>query len=313
MQHVNFNCSCSSEDYVVGQLIAFDAQLSEKFTPRGHNKQLPSDSDVVIDEKVIDDAIEFFESLIEEEVNEQEREELKELFGILLSRPVGENNTEEQPLYQDYHTNWEYDQESKEYRNKEIGEILTSTETDLLQLKFMDLFILSLITDTTSMILAEIAIQTWFERVGIKLIRGMSSHYMFGRGGKNLLTTYSIENIKLILQNNKTYLKKFAEEILTGNLSGAQILQRIQMYGEAVTEGYERAKAHSYNVEMPEYPADGMQNCLSKCRCRWILEDDPNDPDYVLGYWKVNPKAEHCKTCLFNQREWNPIRMKKGL
>lgn len=310
----SINCICGNGQYIINQLVAVDENLSKKVVPRGNSQQLPEDTDFRIDEKTIDDAINFFESLIGEELNEEEREALEELFGILLARPIGENPTEETPLYDDYgDSNWEWDYEKKEYRNTETELIITEEIRDGLSIDFIDLYIIGLLASTTSMILGRTTIQTWYKSVTHNILLSTSGQYMFGNGGKNVLSTLSINKIQTIVQNNKTYFKKFGQEILAGELTGAQILQRIQMYGEAVTEGYERAKAHSYNVEMPEYPADGLQDCLSKCRCRWKFEEDPQDPRYVLGYWIVNPKAEHCKACLSNQSEWNPIRVKKGL
>ena len=136
----------------------------------------------------------------------------------------------------------------------------------------------------------------------------MIAQYLLGRGGKNTITAGDLTNINSLIKNQFSFFQKFAEEIRNGELTGAKILQRVRMYGEAATNGYEQAKATSHGITLPEYPGDGQQICLSNCRCHWRLEDDG---DFVDAYWVMNPFAEHCATCLSNSQKWNPLRVQK--
>ena len=163
------------------------------------------------------------------------------------------------------------------------------------------------------MILKNITGLQWIKDTQSNIHKGMSAQYLFGLGGKNKVSMGNSVGLSTRISNQFTYFKKFSEEVWNGELTGAQVMNRIRMYGEASTNGYEAAKAHSHNLEMPEYPADGTQDCLSKCRCHWRYEDDPNNPNYALCYWVVNRRAEHCEACLENSREWNPLRQRKGV
>ena len=78
------------------------------------------------------------------------------------------------------------------------------------------------------------------------------------------------------------------------------------MYMEAGTQAFERGKAKSYNVVLTQYPGDGNQNCLVRCRCHWNITKGAEDDSYVEAFWQLNASAKHCATCLNNAKKWSP-------
>ena len=246
---------------------------------------------------------------------------MHKLLEIYLFDPEDENLL---PLYYDLHgpdrnvnnngstESWVWNYDEHWYYNEYGEKTLYPEDMDETSIEFLDLYIMFFLNISNAMILNEATIQQWYSQSRGYIQDGTLAQYLFGSGGKNTISPFDIKAMKKKVGNQWLFLKKFTEEIVNGELSGAQIMSRIRMYGESTTYGYEEAKAKSHNVVMPEYPADGSQQCHSNCRCRWMLEDDPNSETHVLGTWKINPLAEHCDDCVENARNWDPIRVEKG-
>ena len=287
--------------YVVAKLEEEDPRLSEKLKPRGSGKPISkAPSTIQITEDDIDTAIALFEELLDA------------LLDVLRARPMGDKPTEDEPIYDDIDGDWEWYYDEHRYENVKIeAEIDPETQYENQDL-FLNLVLAFFLDTTSQMILKEITIQQWVGDIRKLIKDSFISQYLFAIGGKNVIDSVDINNLKLLIKSQFSYLQKFAEEIKSGDLTGAKILQRIGMYGEAITHGYEQAKAKSHGIKLPEYPADGNQQCFTNCRCRWVLEDDKKNANYVKATWTLNPNAEHCVTCVNNSRKWNPLRVKKG-
>ena len=135
------------------------------------------------------------------------------------------------------------------------------------------------------------------------------NQYMLGRGGIGQMTQRDWGIVGRQLRDQYHYLDRFAAEIATGELSEAQINARARMYINAAHEAYERAKCEAYGMPpLPAYPADGQTQCLSNCRCEWVV-DELRIMGVLIGWdamWKLNP-AEHCPDCLANAALWDPL------
>ena len=112
-----------------------------------------------------------------------------------------------------------------------------------------------------------------------------------------------LDALSEIIKDQFGYLQKFGEEVRAGNLSASQITARSELYMEASTRAHEQAKAASFDITLPEYPADGNQICKARCRCRWEINEKK---DVIEAYWLLNVAAQHCDTCLSNAAKWAP-------
>ena len=306
--HSPGTCTCCDFSYYDASALYIESQLEDlddeklkgKLTPRGANRSVSSEPDAVeIDEAEIDAAIELFEDL------------MTDLADLLYALPVGVKPTDGDELFEDLSGDWEWYYEEYYYHETEAETEIDEAEKDRLSLGFIDFYLDLLLESTASLILEEITIQSWVKTTRARIRNSTVAEYLLGIGGKNVVDISDIDALKALIKAQWTYFQKFAEEIKSGELSGARILQRIGMYGEAITHGYEQAKAKSHGIVLPEYPADGNQQCFMNCRCHWELKDDTNDGNYVLATWKLNPSAEHCTSCVDNSRTWNPLRVKK--
>lgn len=85
---------------------------------------------------------------------------------------------------------------------------------------------------------------------------------------------------------------------------------RAAMYAGSIVTPY--WKGRTKVLPLPAMPAEGTQ-CLSRCRCSWeIVEVDADTGDYDC-YWRVNPRAESCQTCLERAARWSPVQIRGGV
>ena len=308
--HEPGTCECcdfthylETASYIESQLEDLEEEhFTEKLTPKGDDRSLSKQpGSVELEEDKVDVALELFVGLMEDFIH------------LMNALPVGTKPTGGDTLYEDLEGDWEWDYDQYHFYETEEEITLNEEMRNELSLIFLDSFLENfMINLTIDLILQKITIQKWVKDTRDNIRNATAAQYMLGIGGKNVLDKTDIRDLKTLVRAQWGFLQKFGEEIKNGELSGAKILQRAGMYGEAITHGYEQAKAKSHAIKLPEYPADGNQQCFSNCRCHWRLIDDSSDTNYVLATWTLNPRAEHCTTCVSNARTWNPLRVKKS-
>ena len=106
-----------------------------------------------------------------------------------------------------------------------------------------------------------------------------------------------------LLSNQYRYLDNFAQEIANGTLTEAQIGARSGLYVDSATQAFERAKAASRFLVLPNYPGDGTSLCMANDKCTWVIQEFDNRWE---AYWTLSP-AEHCQVCLDRATLWNPL------
>lgn len=149
----------------------------------------------------------------------------------------------------------------------------------------------------------EWTINQWHTDFRIHLKQTYVAQYMAARGGKTAMTAVDWQNITDSLNKQYAWMDKFASDLAAGNLSEAQIAQRMQLYFESSTAMHEQGKASSRNLRLPQHPADGSTQCRTNCKCEWVIREHE---DHWSCTWKLNP-AEHCDDCLRNAARWNPL------
>lgn len=220
-------------------------------------------------------------------------------------------------------SDWEWNQRSKTYRNTETGYRLTQRR--LLALR--DELTAKLLADNEramgliaargvdeladGLVDGSMTVQRWLLDMRDAVKNGFLSQYMLAKGGKNNMTFADYGRIGRMLapDGQYRYLQGFAEQIAAGELSAAQIRARSRLYINATVQAYERGKAAAYGMpNLPEYPADGSQQCRANCRCSWsIAEFD----DRWECTWVVDTAAESCEDCVENGRRWAPLVINK--
>lgn len=112
-----------------------------------------------------------------------------------------------------------------------------------------------------------------------------------------------------LLDKQFQFLEAFALDIdAHPEWSASNIGARAFLYAKASTVAYELATVRDIvgagMVDLPEYPADGDQICLSRCLCHWRVVIRGRR---AFCWWELDPSAEHCESCLENANMWNPL------
>ena len=203
---------------------------------------------------------------------------------------------------------WVWNQLTKRYRNSKTKKTITSNTVLRLRDDFVDeMRDFSKLTD--DLVNSRITVQEWVFEMRKRVRNVNSAQYMLARGGRNAMFQTDLDALSEIIKEQYDFLQQFGEEVRAGNLSASQITARSELYMESTTRSHEQAKAASFDIELPEYPADGNQICKARCRCRWEIDEKK---DYIEAYWMLNVAAKHCDTCLSNAAKWAPYTIQKG-
>ncbi|MDE0398875.1 MAG: hypothetical protein OXL96_13855 [Candidatus Poribacteria bacterium] len=203
---------------------------------------------------------------------------------------------------------WVWNQLTKRYRNSKTKKTVTSNTLLRLRDDFIDLSReFSDLTD--NLVNSRITVQEWLLEMRKRVRDAHNAGYMLARGGRNAMFQTDLDTLSEHIKEQFNYLQKFGEEVRAGDLSAKQITARSEMYIESSKSSHERAKAASFDIELPEYPADGSQICRSRCKCRWEIDEKK---DTIEAYWLLNVAAKHCDSCLANAAKWAPYTIQKG-
>lgn len=92
----------------------------------------------------------------------------------------------------------------------------------------------------------KISLSTWEETTAIALKNLHIQSYLLGRGGKNAMEQRDYGLIGQRLRNEYQYLRRFAEEIRTKGISKAEFFRRLDLYSNAGSGLYEKARTEGH-------------------------------------------------------------------
>ena len=202
--------------------------------------------------------------------------------------------------------NWEWNDRTKRFRNLVTG----ANITDIRRIELRDAYIQKQLPAIRRLVNqlgnGEITVQEYLLSIRRHIKKTYLGEWLLGKGGVNAMTANDVRLVGIHVHRQYEFLQNFVEQIRNGELSVAQIRSRTEMYIHSATQAYERGQASSYDVDLPEYPGDGNQLCLSRCKCRWeIVRTDTE----IQAHWLVNIAVEHCESCRNNTAKWNPLRI----
>ncbi len=154
-----------------------------------------------------------------------------------------------------------------------------------------------------------ITLDSWLIRMRGEIQRIFRAQYRLGFG---LLDQKGISELAPLLQQQFQFLNRFALEIADNpDWTAEHIGARAFQYFGASVQAYEVANVRSRlggvgSISLPEMPADGDQDCLSRCLCGWrvVLNEAFTQASCT---WVLDAEAEHCDSCLENSVKWNPL------
>ena len=263
----------------------------QEITPNGSNQPLP-DLPATLTFNSYD------ANLVREEWNAFYR-----LYDDLLAASVADFGVSGDAFPTALGSNWEWNQTTKRYRDMNTGRIITSNS----RIGFRDDLIEKHLPEVRRLARGlrdgKVSVQGFVSRMRRIIKNSYLEQWALSRGGINAMTSNDLITLSLHTQRQHEFLQRFAEQISEGELSYPQIRNRSEMYVHSSTQSAERGKASSFNIDLPEYPGDGNQICISRCKCRWEIVDDDT---LLVAYWLLNFAAEHCESCRINAAQWKP-------
>ena len=272
-----------------------DGERAATISPDGSEQPLPAvPSDFEVTAVFLESAIESFEDVLSDYKN------------LLNAKVTGMSQTDAIETVKK--GDWVWNQLTKRYRNSKTKKTITSNTVLQLRDDFVDLKRdFSKLTD--DLVNSRLTVQEWVFEMRKHVRDVNAAQYMLARGGRNAMFQTDLDALSEIIKEQYDFLQQFGEEVRAGNLSASQITARSELYMETSTRAHEQAKAASFDIELPEYPADGNQICQARCRCRWEIKETK---DTIEAYWLLNVAAQHCDTCLSNAAKWAPYTIQKG-
>ena len=277
---------------VCGPVFVNDGNRAATISPDGSEDPLPVvPTDFEVTAVFLESAIESFEDALSEEKN------------LLNARVTGMTQTDAIETVKK--GDWVWNQLTKRYRNSKTKKTVTSNTVGQLRDDYVDVMRdFSQLTD--DLVNSRITVQEWVLEMRKRVRDVNAAEYMLARGGRNAMFQTDLDALSDIIKEQFGYLQKFGEEVRAGNLSASQITARSELYMESATRAHEQAKAASFDIELPQYPADGNQICKARCRCRWEIKEKK---DTIEAFWRLNVAAKHCDTCLSNAAKWAPYKI----
>lgn len=153
----------------------------------------------------------------------------------------------------------------------------------------------------------DIRLSDWVLQMRQEVKTSYIEQYLLGIGGRNNMTPSDWGRLGNALRNQYGYLQGFADDLMNRQppLTLAQIKARMRQYINGSTAMYERARAKAQGAPaLPEYPADGSQDCRSNCKCHWRIEETETE---WRAFWELEGGADHCDSCLSNNAKWYPL------
>ena len=199
--------------------------------------------------------------------------------------------------------NWEWNDNTKRFRNLVTGSSITDNRRVQLREEYIQKQLPAIRRLVVQLQEGEITVQEYLLAIRRHIKKSYLGEWLLGKGGINAMTADDVRLVGIHVHRQYEFLQNFVEQARNGELSVAQIRSRTEMFIHSATHAYERAQASSYSIDLPEYPADGNQICLSRCKCRWnIVRTDTE----IRAHWVMNITAEHCESCRGNAAKWNP-------
>lgn len=289
------NAACNHEDHAENterNLLGEDEAFAVQISPEGSDDALP-----VLPTSVAVTSVDA--GTVARQWNTQ-NPTLKDLFSAKVVNMAMPANGFTDVIAGD----WEWNDTTKRYRNLVTGANVTSNRRIGLREEYIQKQLPAIRRLVIQLREGEITVQEYLLSIRRHIKRAYLGEWLLGKGGINAMTSDDVRLVGIHVQRQYQYLQNFVEQVRNGELSVAQIRSRTEMYMHSATQAYERAQASSYGIDLPEYPADGNQICLSRCKCRWEIVVHETE---IHAHWLMNIAAEHCESCRENTAKWNPF------
>jgi hypothetical protein len=206
---------------------------------------------------------------------------------------------------------WAYDTKSHRYRNLDNG--LYVSYDQVIAWSWAEATATGDVVAALGMQVGQgvLRVQDWQTLMRREIKDEYVRQYLVGRGGLAQMTPRDWGIIGHMLRTQYQFLDNFAQDVAAGRLSPAQIVARARLYIYSAQQARERARTEAFGMPvLPAYPGDGQTECVTHCRCNWIINPVQ---DGWEAQWRLDPAAESCHDCPINAGLWNPLFVPSGM
>jgi hypothetical protein len=150
-------------------------------------------------------------------------------------------------------------------------------------------------------------VEAWHDEVARQLRRYHLAAYLAGSGASPDVIAPHI--ISVDVSKQLQFLEQFAAEIQDAAEWKAGWSARAEMYAGSIKTPYWRGVTKL--LPLPAMPADGSNQCLTRCGCAWDVQQLDGDNNYD-AYWRRS-KSDSCQTCVQRSVEWAPLQIRDGV
>lgn len=204
---------------------------------------------------------------------------------------------------------WGWDAARRAYRRLDGPQVLAAARIKALRQEFTRSLNEHAAGLAGQLVNGPMTLSTW-EGAMLRLVRASYlAQALLGRGGVNEARPAEVARWKRHLAQQQAYLSRWSQDLAQpaewATATAAGITARAALYFAAGNAAFEEARAQSFGVPaLPQYPADGSQECLSNCQCSWEIEETADGWECT---WELEPGAHHCGTCTTNAEQWSPL------
>lgn len=148
----------------------------------------------------------------------------------------------------------------------------------------------------------------WQAEMERLLARYHTAAYMAGQDSAILAAT-DLAWVQQVVASQISFLDNFATIIADSAEFEQGWKSRAIMYAEATQQSFWGGK-FAY-LPLPSLPGDGTTTCLSRCRCKWHIDEIDADRGSWDAYWRRNAK-DSCQICIQRAADWNPLQIRNG-
>jgi hypothetical protein len=151
-----------------------------------------------------------------------------------------------------------------------------------------------------------LGVDVWLPAMERELAKHAAAAWMAGQN-RDEVDEAALAKLSEQVGTQLAFLRNFAVEMVADDQFQAGWQARAESYANSIKAPYWEGKTEL--LPLPAMPGQGTQ-CLDNCNCAWrIVPLDRAAGDYDC-YWVLDPRADHCQTCLERAEQWNPIRIR---
>ena len=202
-------------------------------------------------------------------------------------------------------SNWEWNQDTKRYRDTNTGRIITSNSRIGLRDDLIENHLPEVRRLARGLRDGKVSVQGFVSSMRRIIKNSYLQQWALQRGGLNAMTSNDLITLSLHTQRQHEFSTKVCRtDHAKANChirKSATVLKCMCIHQHSQQNGQRQAVLI---LTCRNTLATGNQICRARCKCRWEIKEEE---ELTLCYWIIDVNAEHCESCRINAAMWKPF------